>query len=55
MVGHRDAGDADVDRAQRVVDAGDTLEDEGVPLICDHCSRIHATSCQEGGGVVIHS
>jgi hypothetical protein len=25
------------------------------PLIWAHCSRIHATSSQDGGGVVIHS
>ena len=31
------------------------LSMNGIPLICAQVSRIHATSSQDGGGVVIHS
>ena len=31
------------------------LSMNGIPLIWVHCSRIQATSSQDGGGVVIHS
>ena len=31
------------------------LSMNGPPSSCAHCSRIHATSSHDGGGVVIHS